>query len=96
MKHDVGVDEWTEADGEVPLPIFRRGSNSGDPRDTEGSIVLLTNKRMKLLDPTTTTAAMKVPPPMLQRGVRRIGDGDDGVPLHELKRGRAVEASGWR
>ena len=53
MKHDVGVDEWTEADGEVPLPIFRRGSNSGDPRDTEGSIVLLTNKRMKVLDPMT-------------------------------------------
>ena len=53
MKHDVGVDECVEADGEVPLPIFRRGSNSGDPRDTEGSTVLLTNKkRMKLLDPT--------------------------------------------
>ena len=70
MKHDVGVDEHVEADGEVPPPIFQRGSNSGDPRDTEGSIVLLmnnrvllTNKRRKLLDPTTTTAALKPPPP---------------------------------
>jgi len=53
LKHDVGVDECMEADGEVLLPIFWRGSNSGDPMDTEGSIVLLTNKRMKILDPTT-------------------------------------------